>query len=117
MEDLQRKKHERIRKRWEDLHCDFYLIESPMILGLSKNHWIGIIAGILTTGAFLPQVAQILKTRNTKSISLSMYVLSSVGVVVWIYYGFKINSPPIIIFNAINLAMMLIIMGSKLYWK
>lgn len=88
-----------------------------MILGLSKNHWIGIIAGVLTTGAFLPQVYQILRTRNTKGISLAMYILSSVGVVIWIFYGFKIKSPPIIIFNIINLVLMLAIMASKLTWK
>ena len=84
---------------------------------MNRNHWIGIIAGILTTGAFLPQVAQILKTRNTRSISLAMYLLSSVGVVIWIFYGLKIRAPPIIIFNIINLVLMLIIIGAKLYWK
>ncbi|MDA8059261.1 MAG: SemiSWEET family sugar transporter [Leptospirillum sp.] len=84
---------------------------------MNRNHWIGIIAGILTTGAFLPQVAQILKTRNTRSISLAMYLLSSMGVAIWIFYGLKIRAPPIIIFNIINLVLMLLIIGAKLYWK
>lgn len=88
-----------------------------MFLGLNKSHWIGIIAGTLTTTAFFPQVVEILRTRNTRGISLTMYALSSVGVAIWIYYGFRINAPPVIIFNSINLVLILIILMAKLTWK
>lgn len=88
-----------------------------MAFAMNKNHWIGVVAGILTTAAFLPQIIQILKSRETKDISLVMYLLSVTGVSIWIYYGFLIEAPPIVIFNAINLILILIILFAKLYWK
>jgi MtN3 and saliva related transmembrane protein len=71
----------------------------------------------LTTTAFLPQAIQILRSRQTKNISLTMYVMSALGVAIWIYYGLKIESPPLIIFNVINLVLILSILFAKLYWK
>ena len=88
-----------------------------MAFAMNKNHWIGVVAGILTTAAFLPQIIQILQSRETKDISLVMYLLSVTGVSIWIYYGFLIEAPPIVIFNAINLILILIILFAKLYWK
>ncbi|MFZ2453875.1 MAG: PQ-loop domain-containing transporter, partial [Trichococcus flocculiformis] len=35
---------------------------------------IGSIAGVLTTLAFLPQVIKVLQTKDTKAISLGMYL-------------------------------------------
>ncbi|MHB1605455.1 MAG: SemiSWEET family sugar transporter [Leptospirales bacterium] len=88
-----------------------------MSFSMNKDHWIGVLAGILTTAAFLPQIIQVLKSRETKDISLIMYLLSVTGVSIWTYYGFLIKAPPIVFFNAINLVLILIILFAKLYWK
>ena len=37
---------------------------------------IGSIAAILTTFAFLPQVVRVVKTKDTESIALGMYVIA-----------------------------------------
>jgi len=39
----------------------------------------GLLAGFLTTGAFLPQIIKTVKTKDTKNLSLSMYVVYVVG--------------------------------------
>ena len=62
---------------------------------------IGIIAATLTTIAFFPQVIQVIKSKDTKSISLTMYILFVTGVLLWVLYGFYLNDLPIIIANSI----------------
>lgn len=39
----------------------------------SVTELIGLVAGCLTTGSFIPQVIKILKTRDVSGISLVMY--------------------------------------------
>lgn len=60
---------------------------------------IGLIAACLTTISFLPQVLQVLKTKNTKSISLNMYIIFVIGVLMWLTYGILIKDLPIILAN------------------
>lgn len=74
---------------------------------------IGFIAAALTTFAFLPQTIRILRTKNTNSISLGMYIAMVSGVTLWLIYGLAINSLPIIAANGITL----ILSGSILILK
>ncbi len=74
---------------------------------------VGIIAGILTTASFVPQVVKILKTNDAKSISLGMYTMFSAGVFLWLIYGFLIGSISMIICNAVTLPLALVILYKK----
>jgi len=65
--------------------------------------WLGIVAAILTTSAFIPQALKTLKSRSTDDISMTMYVGLVTGVILWLIYGFVIGNYPIIIGNAITL--------------
>ena len=78
---------------------------------------IGFLAAILTTVAFFPQVIKVYKTQNTKSISLSMYIVFSIGILLWLVYGFYLNSLPMIIANAITLVSSIYILYMKLKHK
>ncbi|MBK7183835.1 MAG: SemiSWEET transporter [Bacteroidetes bacterium] len=66
---------------------------------------IGLLAATCTTISFVPQVVQILKTKNTKGISLGMYILFTFGIACWLIYGFYLGELPIIIANAITLVL------------
>ena len=46
--------------------------------------WLGTVAGVLTTVAFAPQVWIVWKTRSTRDISLSMYLVFTTGVGFWL---------------------------------
>jgi mtN3/saliva family protein len=48
---------------------------------------IGSIAAILTTFAFLPQVVCVVKTKDTESIALGMYVMQVIGIALWLAHG------------------------------
>ncbi len=75
---------------------------------------LGLVAGTLTTLAFIPQVARIWKSRRTLDISLPMYSMFCLGILLWLIYGIVLRSPPIIAANAVSLAFAVAILAMKL---
>jgi len=75
---------------------------------------LGIIAGICTTGSFIPQMIKILKTKHTKDISLIMYVVFTVGIVLWLVYGVLIMEIPVIVANVTALIFCSVILAAKI---
>ena len=78
---------------------------------------IGFIAATCTTISFLPQVLQVIKTKDTKGLSLSMYFTFTIGIFLWLIYGIMIANFPIIIANIITLILALTILIMKLKYK
>ena len=66
---------------------------------------IGLLAALLTTAAFLPQVLHTLATRDTRGISLRMYVIFVAGVLLWLIYGLLTRDLPLILANAVTLLL------------
>ena len=56
-------------------------------------------AALFTMIAYIPQAIKTIKTHDTKSISFWMYLLSMIGVILWLIYGLMINSYPILFKN------------------
>jgi MtN3 and saliva related transmembrane protein len=78
---------------------------------------LGLIAGALTTLAFIPQVIKIWKTKHATDISLGMFAIFSCGVLLWLFYGIEIDAIPVIVANAITLGLSLTILVFKLRYK
>jgi MtN3 and saliva related transmembrane protein len=76
--------------------------------------WVSGIAAILTTAAFVPQALHIIRHKETKAISLLMYVAFASGVALWLVFGVMIWNWPMIVANAITLMLTLAIVGMKL---
>jgi MtN3 and saliva related transmembrane protein len=76
--------------------------------------WVSAIAATLTTAAFVPQAVHIIRYKETKAISLVMYVAFASGVAMWLLFGALIGNWPIVISNAITLVLTLAIVGMKL---
>lgn len=76
---------------------------------------IGAIAGIFTTICFIPQAVRVIKAPDTKAISITMYVVFSMGVLLWLIYGIMLNSLPVIIANLFTLPLSLVILVKKIY--
>ena len=66
---------------------------------------LGLLAGTLTTIAFLPQVIRVWKSKSTKDLSLVMLGTFTTGVFCWLIYGLMIDSLPIILANAITFVL------------
>jgi MtN3 and saliva related transmembrane protein len=75
---------------------------------------VGMIAGSLTTIAFVPQVWRVWKTRSTKDISLGMYLVFTAGVAFWLAYGLMLGAWPIIVANVVTLALTGTVLALKL---
>ena len=78
---------------------------------------IGLIAGLLTTMAFIPQVWKIYRTKSGKDISARMFSLFSAGVVLWLVYGILLESMPLILSNAVTLVLSLTIIALKVRYS
>ncbi len=76
--------------------------------------WIGYLAAALTTLSFVPQAAQIIRSKDTRGISMPMYLSFTVGVACWIGYGVVLGSVPMIASNLVTLALAATILALKL---
>jgi len=84
---------------------------------MEMTTFLGLSAGLLTTGSLVPQVLKIYKTRETKDISLAMFVILALGIFLWFIYGFFIGSAPVIVANAITLVLTFVVIAFKLKYK
>ena len=73
----------------------------------------GPFAAIFTTTAFLPQAFKVIRTKDTKSLSLTMYLLMFTGTVLWTVHGIHLNDKAIIYSNIITSALNAIILNLK----
>jgi len=69
----------------------------------------------LTTIALIPQVIKVIKTKDTKNLSLYMYIVFVVGISLWFVYGILIKNYAIIFANAITVVLGIIILSFKIY--
>jgi len=84
---------------------------------METGNTLGLIAGTLTTAAFVPQVVKTWRTRSTHDISLGMFALFNTGLLLWLVYGVQIGSLPIVLSNVVTLMLALVILFFKLRYK
>ena len=78
---------------------------------------LGYLAAVLTTISFVPQVWQTYRTRDVSGISLGMYIVFAAGVFLWLVYGLVLGAWPIVVANAVTLALALAILAMKVRWR
>ncbi len=76
--------------------------------------WAGYVAAAMTTLAFVPQAVKTIRTRDTRSISLGMYVVFTAGIAMWLVYGIALDSMPMILANVVTFLLSATILGLKL---
>ena len=77
---------------------------------------IGAIAATCTTIAFVPQLISVYRLKTARDISLSMFVIFSLGVFLWLLYGFFIHSVSIVVANGFTLILSLAILVLKVHY-
>lgn len=81
---------------------------------MDKITAIGLMAGTLTTVAFVPQLAKAWKSRSTGDLSWGTVTIFSMGVALWLVYGLWIDSLPVILANIVTLILQLGIVSLKI---
>lgn len=74
----------------------------------------GYLAAMCTTGAYIPQVARVWRTRSTKDISLKMFLVLVAGLALWLTYGIWRVEIPLIVANGVTLVLASIILFFKI---
>ena len=75
---------------------------------------VGYSAAFLTTVAFIPQAYKVFKTNHTKDLSLSLFIIFSLGVFMWLVYGIILENIPMTLANIITLLLSLYILYKKI---
>jgi MtN3 and saliva related transmembrane protein len=76
--------------------------------------FLGFVAGTLTTISFVPQVLHAWRSKRCDDLSWAMLLTFSAGVVLWLVYGLRLWAMPVVVANAVTLALLLIIMVMKI---
>jgi len=74
----------------------------------------GAFAAVFTTTAFLPQAFKVIRTRDTRSLSLTMYLFMFTGTTLWTFHGINLDDIAIIYSNIITSALNAIILTMKI---
>ncbi|HYD51681.1 MAG TPA: SemiSWEET family transporter [Gemmatimonadaceae bacterium] len=61
---------------------------------------LGLVAGVLTVGSFLPQVVRAWRTRRTRDLSLGTFALLITAGSLWMVYGLRSADWPVVATNA-----------------
>ncbi len=81
---------------------------------MSFGENMGLIAGLLTTGSFVPQVIRVYKLKSAHDISLLFSLSFVVGTVLWLAYGIQNRLLPVIIWNALGFVFTTALLSAKL---
>lgn len=84
---------------------------------MSQTELIGFLAAAFTTCSFIPQAWLTFRTRDVSGISLGMYCVFTLGVALWLFYGLLLGAWPVVIANAITLALAVAILLMKLRYR
>lgn len=75
---------------------------------------IGLAAGLITTLGYVPQVIKGYRSGKMEDISLFMPFLLMVGMGLWLIYGIILEDIPIILWNAVSVALNVVIIAMKI---
>ena len=84
---------------------------------MTASDLIGYMAATLTTISFVPQAWLTFRTRDVRGISLGMYSVFTVGIALWLAYGWLIAAWPVVIANTITLALAASILAMKVLFR
>ena len=66
---------------------------------------VGLLAGTLTTIAYVPQVLKSWRSGSTFGVSLTMFAIMVSGVTLWLIYGAFVRDIPIMAANGVTLLL------------
>ncbi|TBW29934.1 SemiSWEET family sugar transporter [Gramella sp. KN1008] len=74
-------------------------------MSLSGEEILGLVAGVCTTIAVIPQIKKAWKTKKVRDVSPGMFGILMLGVGLWVVYGIMQNDLPIIATNGVSLGL------------
>lgn len=78
---------------------------------------LGLVAGTLTTAAYLPQLIKTWRSKSAGDISWSMLITLCLGIVLWLVYGVYVHDMPVILANIVTLLLTSVILMLKIRYR
>lgn len=78
---------------------------------------LGLVAGVLTTIAYLPQLIKTWQSKSADDLSWSMLIILCAGIILWLVYGFCVRDIPIVAANIVTFFLASIILVLKIRYK
>ena len=76
--------------------------------------YIGLLAGLLTSGAAIPQVIQTYRTKHARDLSMWQLILLNLGMMLWLAYGISLGDLPLILANIFSIFCYTCLIAMKL---
>ena len=81
-----------------------------------KIMYLGLLAGVLTTGSAFPQLIKSYKTKSTADLSIWFLIAILSGVTLWILYGVAMSDIPLVIANSASFLPLSCTLYLKIKW-
>jgi len=78
---------------------------------------LGMMAGSMTTLAYLPQLVKVWRSKSAEDISWAMLIILCAGILMWLIYGTYVHDLPVITANMVTLMLTSIILGLKVHYR
>lgn len=78
---------------------------------------LGLVATCFTASSFIPQVITTYKTRDVSGISLSSYLIITIGLAIWLVYGLLKHDLPLIVANSMMVVLTAAITVMKIFFS
>ncbi len=76
--------------------------------------YLGLLAGLFTTFALVPQIMRIYKLKSAREISVIYNLGLFIGLILWLVYGILLELVPVIVWNIIGLVLTGLLLLAKL---
>ena len=84
--------------------------------GMPLDEIIGFVAGFGTTFAAMPDLIAMLRRRSCEGMNPTMATIMGTFQIVWVYYGFLIESRPVMVWNLIAVVINFLTLGAYVYF-
>ncbi|PKL91471.1 MAG: hypothetical protein CVV21_07755 [Candidatus Goldiibacteriota bacterium HGW-Goldbacteria-1] len=78
---------------------------------------LGLIAGFFTSIGFIPQIVKGIRTKKMKDVALWQYILTFIGITLWLIYGVIIKDTPLIAANAFSLVCVTTVLSLRIMYR
>lgn len=89
----------------------------PAPFHLHRAEVVGLIAGFGTSFAALPDLITMFRHRSSRGMNPSMAAIMAVFQFVWIYYGYLIDSWPVVAWNVVAIVINSLTVAAYLYFS
>ena len=80
---------------------------------MPSSEILGLIAGLFTTFAIIPQIMRVYKLKSAREISVIYNTTMLLGILLWLVYGIVLGLVPIIIWNIIGALLNVLLLLAK----